>query len=261
MNNTTDLSGVEWRDLVALRPFEVMWELTLSLPWLVFSLYLAAQHFTILALLCSFMFFLTGLRQVHNAFHQSLGVSRIVTRVVKFLLSMLMLGSMQAVEINHLRHHRFTLEDEDVEAMAAKLSWWKALLIGPIFPLLLHRKALAVATRDERRVIKIELACNLSILLLVFLVLEIRWLQYHYAVMVLAQCLTAFFAVWTVHHGSNDHKHVHRTVRNRLKATLTYNMFYHLEHHLFPAVPTCKLPILSQRIDDLSPSKAKPLVF
>lgn len=32
-----------------------------------------------------------------------------------------------------------------------------------------------------------------------------------------------------------------------------YNMFHHFEHHTFPAVPTCKLPILAQRLDAARP--------
>jgi fatty acid desaturase len=52
-----------------------------------------------------------------------------------------------------------------------------------------------------------------------------------------------------------------RTIRNRAKALLTYNMFYHVEHHQFPAVPTCKLPILARRLDRVTRGCAAPKVF
>ncbi|MEO1218871.1 MAG: fatty acid desaturase, partial [Bacteroidota bacterium] len=45
------------------------------------------------------------------------------------------------------------------------------------------------------------------------------------------------------------------------KNLLTYNMFYHLEHHLFPAVPTIKLPELARRIDKEVPELVKKSVF
>src|SRR5262245_49777577 len=98
--------AIEWRDLVALRRTEVAGELAISLPWLAASL--AAAHHGIypVALGCSFMFFLTGLRQVHNAYHYALGLPRAATEWVMFALSVLMLGSMHAVQVNHLRHHR-----------------------------------------------------------------------------------------------------------------------------------------------------------
>ena len=83
-----------------LRRFDVAHELTL--PWLLAAL--AAAHWRVypLALLASFMFFLTGLRQVHNAYHYALGLPRAATEWVMFAMSVLMLGSMHAVQVNHL---------------------------------------------------------------------------------------------------------------------------------------------------------------
>jgi hypothetical protein len=43
---------------------------------------------------------------VHNAFHGALGLSRRVTSAVLWVMSLVMLGSMNAVRFNHLRHHR-----------------------------------------------------------------------------------------------------------------------------------------------------------
>jgi fatty acid desaturase len=34
-----------------------------------------------------------------------------------------------------------------------------------------------------------------------------------------------------------------------VRAALTFNMFFHLEHHLFPLVPTAHLPMLARRLD------------
>jgi len=45
------------------------------------------------------------------------------------------------------------------------------------------------------------------------------------------------------------------------KAFVTYNMFYHVEHQLFPAVPTCELPILARRLDDVALAMAVRRVF
>src|SRR6266850_7788701 len=128
------LRAVQWRDLVPLRRTEVAGELALSLPWLAASLAAAHHALYFVALGCSFMFFLTGLRQVHNAYHYALGLSRAATEWVIFALSILMLGSMHAVQINHLRHHRHCLDDEDLEAMSVRMPAWCAVMIGPLFP-------------------------------------------------------------------------------------------------------------------------------
>jgi hypothetical protein len=86
-----------WRDLLALRRFDVVRELILSLPWLLAAL--AAAHWRLypLVLLASFVLFLTGLRQVHNAYHCALGIPRAANEWVMLALSVLMLGSMHAV--------------------------------------------------------------------------------------------------------------------------------------------------------------------
>lgn len=52
-----------------------------------------------------------------------------------------------------------------------------------------------------------------------------------------------------------------RTIRGRLKGWATYDMFYHLEHHLFPAVPTCRLPELAKRLDAIDPELSSKRVF
>src|ERR1700741_2114250 len=115
------LASVAWRDPLPLSRADVVGGLLLSLPWLLASLLLAQARWYPLALLASFMFFLTGLRQVHNAYHYALGLPRAATEWVMAALSVLMLGSMHAVQVNHLRHHRHCLEADDVEAMSARL--------------------------------------------------------------------------------------------------------------------------------------------
>ena len=79
--------------------------------------------------------------------------------------------------------------------------------------------------------------------------------------MLVGQCLTSFFAVWTVHHHCEPEGLFARTIRSRLVARLTYNMFFHLEHHLFPGVPTCKLHVLAERLDAVAPRLAAKKVF
>lgn len=255
------LGSIEWKDLRHLNRFEIVRELLISIPWLAGSWFLAASGTYAVALACSFMFFLTGLRQTHNAYHYALGLRRTATEWLMFVLSLLMLGSMHAVQINHLRHHRYCMRDDDVEALSARMPAWQALVIGPWFPVRLHLKALEVANRRQQRWILIELAGNLVVIGLVFGALELTWLRYHVLTMALGQCLTAFFAVWTVHHDCEPDGRFARTIRGRLKGLMTYNMFYHVEHHLFPAVPTCKLPLLAARLDRVLPELASKRVF
>ena len=79
--------------------------------------------------------------------------------------------------------------------------------------------------------------------------------------MVIGEFLMTFFAVWTVHHDTEEHPEFARTQRGSWKNKITFSMFYHLEHHLFPAVPTIKLPELAKRIDEVLPELEKKNTF
>ena len=104
-------------------------------------------------------------------------------------------------------------------------------------------------------------ASVLGLVALAFGVLEAQWLRYHVVAMLTGQCFAAFFAVWTVHHDCDRSHYIARTIRNPYKAFVTYNMFYHVEHHLFPSVPTCHLPELAKRLDGAAPELKTKLVF
>lgn len=254
--------NIQWRDLVPMSKRESIQEVLLSLPWLLLSLTLAHYQFYFFALGASFMFFMVGLRQVHDAFHQALGLTLWGNHLLLYLLGLLMLGSMRAVKVNHLRHHRYCLEEDDIEGKYAKMSWWKALfLFSPIYFFYHHYKALQYGNKNDRHWIIFELLSNAIILFFVFFILDYSLLIYHYIAMIIGQLLSVFFAVWTVHHGAEDHIYMARTIRHSIKSNITYQLFYHVEHHLFPAVPTKRLPILAKRIDAYQPDLEKRMVY
>lgn len=255
------LRAVGWRDLVHVTSLEVLLEPMLPAAWLAASLLTAAYGHYVTALGFSFVFFLTGLRLIHNAFHSSLGLSRRATDIVLWVMSLGMLGSMHAVQFNHLRHHRLTLGEEDVEGRHAEMPAWRALLFGPAFPIVLHIAALRYGNPKLRATIIGELLLNAVWIILVFEAWNSSTLRYHVSAMAAGQCLTAFFAVWTVHHHCDRTHYIARTLRNKIKNGITFNMFLHIEHHLFPRVPTCHLGELSRRIDRVAPELKSKLVF
>lgn len=252
---------VEWRDLVSVTWQETLWELVLPTVWLSASLVLAARGYYLAAIGLSFMFFLTGLRLVHNAFHSALGLSRRSTDAVLWVMSLAMLGSMHAVRFNHMRHHRLRLGKGDVEGRSAEMPAWGALLFGPVFPILLHVTALRHGDWKLRAAVIAELGMTAVWAALVFGVFQSQTLRYHAIAMAAGQCFTAFFAVWTVHHHCDRTHYIARTLRNRVKNAITFNMFLHVEHHLCPRVPTCHLQELSRRIDRAMPELKRKIVF
>lgn len=255
------LHDVAWRDLVTLRWWEKAWELTLPWPWLAASLACYQLGWWPLGVVGSFFFFLTGLRQSHNAQHYALGIGRRAHDGLLVVLSVLMVTSMHAVQVTHLHHHRHCLDEEDVEAGHAHWPAWKALLIGPMFPLKLHIAAWRLGPASKRRWMVIE-ALGIAVVLggIAFMPVPVA-LQWHAVAMIVGECFTGFFAVWIVHRGCDPHEHIARTQRGWLKNVLSYSMFYHLEHHLYPAVPTCHLPRLAARLDAAAPAAAERQVY
>lgn len=126
-------------------------------------------------------------------------------------MSVLMGAAMHAIQFNHLRHHAHCMDDEDVEAFGARLPAHKALLYGPYFPWLLHRHAFLHGGPRVRRFLALELGLWLALVALA-LALTLPLLRFHLGVMLVGQCLTAFFAVWTVHHDCDCSHYIARTI-------------------------------------------------
>lgn len=253
--------SVTWRDLVPLSKVEVWKQLLLPLPWVSTSLLLAYNGWYLPALGFSFVFFLTGLRVVHDAYHYALSISTRGTQWVMYALSLFMLGSMHAVQITHLHHHKHCLDDEDVEAASALMPWWKALLVGPLFPFKTHKLAISEAKPGALRWIYFELFTTGVIITLALAVPSFHVLRYHVLAMCIGQSLTSFFAVWTVHHDCDRSHFIARTIRNPIKSLIAFEMFYHVEHHLFPKVPTCHLARLAERLDEAAPELQTKQVY
>ncbi|TIX50121.1 fatty acid desaturase family protein [Alteraurantiacibacter aquimixticola] len=247
------LRQVSWQDLVAMRPTDGIVECLHPLPWFAASIAFAANGWFLAAMPCTFMFFLTGLRLNHEAIHRNLGFGKAGHHAVLHGLSMLMLCSNHSVAWNHLEHHRHAGKPTDLEGKAGRMNFLQVVFYGPLFAWETHRHAWVNGGSEQRRRMLVDGAVNLVIPALAF-TLWSPALAYHLVMMVGAQSLTAFFAVWITHHGCEDHVLVARTQRNRWVNLASYNMFFHLEHHLFPAVPVKRLALLAERLDAAFPT-------
>ena len=243
------LNNKQWHDLVNYKPWETAKELSLPLPWLFIALWASTNQWYMLTLIASAYFFLACLRVSHNAFHYSLGLTRPATNAVMLVISVLMMTSMRATQYTHMLHHKHCLNEDDVEGSIAKLPFYEMLLNAPLFSIKLHIEALKNAKSKPQFWIKIELLLNILWMILVWFILDYDALKIHTIIMLLCHLVSPFFTVWSVHHDCDDSEHDSRTLRNPLMSLLAYNMLYHLEHHNYPAVPTCHLPELAKRLD------------
>lgn len=250
------LGTIAWRDLTPMRVRDGIVECLHPVPWVAASWVLADAGWWLPAIACSFMFFLTALRLNHEAIHRNLGFGERTHRWVLHALSALMTGSNSAVAFNHLHHHRHVGKPDDLEGKAGDMAGWKVLLYGPVFPVEMHIAAWRNGGPALRRAMRIDLALNGGMMLAAIGTGSVVPL-FHLAMMIAAQCLTAFFAVWITHHDTKDSGLIARTQRSVIVNALTYNMFFHLEHHLFPGVPVRRLGRLAARIDAALPEIAR----
>lgn len=195
--------------------------------------------------------FTAALRQAHDCYHRTLGVSKVATELMLFLLSITMLCSTHAIRHTHLNHHRVPLGDSDVEGNWARLPWYQAILGGGLFSIAIQWFGLTHGSRRNRMLVGFDLLLIFAVIATAFITMH-PVLMYHVLVMILANTMVGFFAVWSVHHGCDDMVYA-RSERHLLINVLTFNLLYHIEHHLFPAVPTNHLPRLAKRLDSAAP--------
>lgn len=249
------LKTIPWRDLAPMRRGDGIVECLHPLPWVATSWALAASGWWLPAAVCSFMFFLTALRLNHEAIHRNVGFGERGHRLILHALSALMLGSNNAVAYNHLHHHRHVGKPDDLEGKCGTMPAWKVILYGPVFPVEMHIAAWTRGGPALRRRMTIDFALN-GVVVLLAIASAFPFLIFHLAAMIVAQCLTGFFAVWITHHDCEESGLIARTQRAPLINLLSYNMFFHLEHHLFPGVPVKRLGMLATRIDAAIPGIA-----
>lgn len=245
------LANIEWQDLRQLSLGETVYNIFLSLPFLLLSWWSAWQGWWLLALVATFFFFTAALRQAHDCYHRTLGVGKLATEAMLFFLSITMLCSTHAIRHTHLNHHRVPLGDSDVEGNWARLPWYQAILGGGLFSIAIQWFGLTHGSRRNRMLVGFDLLLIFAVIATAFITMH-PVLMYHVLVMILANTMVGFFAVWSVHHGCDDMVYA-RSERHLLINVLTFNLLYHIEHHLFPAVPTNHLPRLAKRLDSAAP--------
>ena len=245
------LSQIQWQDLRQLKPTETIYNIFLSLPFLLLSWWSVSEGWWLIALTATFFFFTAALRQAHDCYHRTLGVGKVATELMLFVLSMTMLCSTHAIRHTHLNHHRDPLGESDVEGNWARLPWYKAILGGELFSIMIQWFGLTQSSRRNRLLVAVDMLLIVSVVVTAFITMH-PVLVYQVLVMILANAMVGFFAVWSVHHGCDEIVYA-RSERHPLINLLTFNLLYHIEHHLFPAVPTNHLPLLAKRLDDHAP--------
>ncbi|WP_201501689.1 fatty acid desaturase family protein [Psychrobacter cibarius] len=264
------VAAVEWQDLCQLTRAQIAYNVILPYPFLLLSWWFASHSWYVLACGTSYLFFAAAFRQAHDGYHHSLGTAKSTTTGILLLLSVLLMTSLHSIRATHMEHHRNPLGDSDIEGSLAKGSWWQALLYGITYRLDIYRQGLRLSSRRNQKLAWLEFAL-IGLVVLVAFVLTVfpltvpaltmlaQVLIYHLLTMTLANASVGIIAVWGVHHDCDET--IARTERNPVVNFLTFNLLYHVEHHLFPAVPSNHLPELAKRLDAAAPHLTKAHVL
>lgn len=218
-----------------------------------FGLAYACQWYALLPVIVLAHFIFT-VAYLHDVAHGSAGLDAGRTHWVLFALGALMLQSGHAFRYSHLFHHTHCLEQDDLEGAPARMDLLHALLCGPAYVGSLWLNAVRhTGSVRERRWMVAEL-CTALVLATVALLL-VRW-----SIGPLVYCAFVFFGSWAYplttaylahfRPGSKPLEQA-RTLRGVIIPALFMNLTYHLEHHLYPQVPSMNLGRLAALLDPL----------
>jgi fatty acid desaturase len=243
------------RDLTVTTPLER--RLALARPFLGLAAYALAAYAGVwwLTPWIVFLIFVAVVTVTHDVVHNSLGLSARTTDWALFAMGAVLLESGHAYRATHLRHHRVFPGPDDPEGDPARMGFWRAVLCGPIvLPRLwlwAYRKSRPGSA--ARRWLLVEAAWPVIVIAAGCALIPITPAVLVYVA--LAVSGSWVYPLLTVHlphrhYGETPLSQTH-TLRGRIIPALFLELTYHLEHHLYPDVPSHNLSKLSRRLDPL----------
>jgi beta-carotene hydroxylase len=241
------------RDLLAVP----MWRRVVSLvvPFLLVALFfvLAAQGEWIAALLCPVLLsFLTYGSISHDLVHRTLGLPRWLNEILLSLIELLAFRSGHAYRAVHLHHHAAFPADDDIEGAAARMPLWRALIEG----VSLQARLWLFAMRRpgaHRPWAAAECAAATLMFAACIVAAPITIAPLAYALLMIGgSWIFPLITAYIPHDAAGASDLVQtRLFRGKVLSWLAMEHLYHLEHHLYPAVPHHNWPELASRLDPL----------
>jgi beta-carotene hydroxylase len=239
---------------------------SLLLPFLCIALYFVFASFQwwILAVICLIVLsFATYGSVSHDLVHANLGLNRRINNLMLSLIELLTLRSGHAYRLAHLHHHARFPHHDDVEGAAAGMTLLSALREGLTFQPRIWFWALRNAKNDRLAILIEGLGC-LAIILLSILILPWTFTLFVYvALMIVGSWSIPLITSYIPHdREGSDELHQTRRFRGKMASLIAAEHLYHLEHHLYPAVPHHHWPELAKRLDPfLDAAGVKPVKF
>jgi beta-carotene hydroxylase len=198
-----------------------------------------------------FGIFVAVVTATHDVVHRTLGLTDRQTDLWLFLLGLILLESGHAYRMTHRQHHRLFPSREDPEGYPADLSFLGAVLYGPVFLVRLWCWSFVRADRHTRFVLAVEGSAPVAAVSAGVLCWSVAPGILVYAVMaIVGSWVYPLLTVYLPHHDYGDEPLTQtRTLRGRIIPAIFLELTYHLEHHLYPQVPSHHLPELARRLE------------
>lgn len=198
-----------------------------------------------------FLIFVAIVTVTHDVVHGALGLGPRQTEWALFFFGAILLESGHAYRLSHLQHHRVFPGPDDPEGDPARMSFWKAMLYGPLFLPRLWCWAFRRARSTDRRWLLAEAAWAIAVPIAGFVLWPWTPAVLVYAVLAVGgSWVYPLLTVHLPHHHYGDTPLTQTgTLRGRIIPALFLELTYHLEHHLYPPVPSHHLAELSRRLE------------
>lgn len=210
-----------------------------------------------------FFLFVSIINVTHDLVHNTLGFSKSVNEFLIFITGILILESGNSYQFSHHLHHQHFPKEIDEEGKPAKNGLLRAILIGPLYIPKLFIWSYQNVLKEQKKWLKIELLCFLIIGIIALLTIQTYPIVLVYFILV--NIGGWFYPLLTVYlpHRKYNGTALGNTIcyRGKLADKLFMNLIYHLEHHLYPQVPTHNLDKLAHRLEPYLIENQDQIVF
>ncbi|MES2730631.1 MAG: fatty acid desaturase [Bacteroidota bacterium] len=253
-------------DLLRLTRYQLFLTLFLPLASIILYFIFAFTAHWVWAVLSvmAFSFFTYGSTS-HDLVHRNLGLNKFTNDFLLFFLEVLSIRSGHAYRLAHLYHHATYPHPSDIEGAAAGMSFLRTMGEGLIFQVKIGLWAWKHAKKpmDKKWILLESTLCLLFIVSAIWLLPVTPIFLIYVLLMIMGSWIIPLVTSYIPHQPQESNVLFQtKLFRGRFFSLIALEHLYHLEHHLYPAVPHRNWVKLAKRLDPyLEKAGIQPMTF